>query len=273
LLAYAHFANKRGEVWAGMEELVGYTLLNEKTIRKATRLLLANGLMLDTGKCRGATGKIPLYQLPLNSATNPPKNGGIAATTNPATNPPPILQQSSHQSSSYPPKIGSIDIGGAATNPEPGTRNPENDDKKTLDNSLAGGVVKGPLAAPLKSLLSSLSHSEEERTSWREEAIKDARKLFPNAPDIERHVDGVAESIRAKGDKPTAKWVLNALRRNPPRIPDQCEGYVYKGKFIPAKEANELAKNNTEIQLGAKPAIRHADGRIVEIGTQTKIPK
>ena len=40
------------------------------------------------------------------------------------------------------------------------------------------------------------------------------------------------------------------------------EGYVFRDKFIPSNEANELAKQNHELLFEARRVIRYQDGRI-----------
>jgi Helix-turn-helix domain len=116
LLSLAHFANKHGESWPGLDSLVEYSLASKNTVKAAIKILIEDKEIFDTGKRRGETGRVPVYQLPLNETSNGPVMG--------------------QQWASNETKSGPIVIGESVPIPDPGSLN-HIDDGKSWDPKLA----------------------------------------------------------------------------------------------------------------------------------------
>lgn len=117
-----------GEVlcWPSYAFLSKRTGLNVKTVESAVYDLRTGGLIVDTGKRRGDTGKVVVYRLNTtktggisqgpqepptggNDESNAPKSGGITPPPNPPTfsgNPPKSGEQSPQNMPVIPPKVG-----------------------------------------------------------------------------------------------------------------------------------------------------------------------
>lgn len=117
-----------GEVlcWPSYSFLSKRTGLNTKTVESAVYDLRMGGLIVDTGKRRGETGKVVVYRLNTTKTggispgpqqppsdgqedQNTPKTGGITEAANPPTssgNPPKSGEQSPQNLPAIPPKVG-----------------------------------------------------------------------------------------------------------------------------------------------------------------------
>jgi hypothetical protein len=89
----------------------------------------------------------------------------------------------------------------------------------------------------------------------------------PNAQQTHSHPVVQNKGNNGKKDTFLQKDSLPSEGHTPPAIANRSslvfeEGYVFRDKFIPSNEANELAKQNHELLFEARPAIRHQDGRI-----------
>lgn len=82
LMCFANYTTEYGTTWCSNETLMQMTGMDTKTVNKWTRELEADGVLMDTGKRGGTTGKIKVYKIVLSEThpktevlPNTPKNG------------------------------------------------------------------------------------------------------------------------------------------------------------------------------------------------------
>lgn len=82
LLALADNADARGICWPSVEELCRKTSQNRKTVMAGLAQLEENGIIVDTGKREGRTGKVKIYKLTLQDDAKSTVNGTIKSLEN-----------------------------------------------------------------------------------------------------------------------------------------------------------------------------------------------
>lgn len=86
LVLLGNYAGDRGITYPSIPSLAKATALTEETVRTSLDKLVAAGLIADTGKKAGATGKIRVFQFPAeawSSAEQSPNGLGIQSPNNP----------------------------------------------------------------------------------------------------------------------------------------------------------------------------------------------
>ena len=63
LFCIANYADERGFAYPSIERLVRDTSQNRKTVMKSVASLIESGLLADTGKRVGSTGRVPIYEI------------------------------------------------------------------------------------------------------------------------------------------------------------------------------------------------------------------
>ena len=71
LTALADYASERGRVFATQVTLAKDMECNPKTVALHLPRLIADGLLIDTGRRTGANGQTPIYQLAITPRTDP----------------------------------------------------------------------------------------------------------------------------------------------------------------------------------------------------------
>lgn len=102
LVVMSNYAGSNGECFTSIAKIAHETGLDDRTVRKNLRLLVAENFIVDTGRKIGRTKQIPVFVLSSYAAwLNPPKNGSL-----PDSNPPKNVGKDSQKCISNPPKNG-----------------------------------------------------------------------------------------------------------------------------------------------------------------------
>jgi hypothetical protein len=107
LVALCDYCGDSGTAYPGLETLCRMTALSEDTVTRCLDALVADGLISDTGKRAGNTGRVKVYQLQdeayLNRKIKSPQGAEITPQGNPRT----IPAQSPHNPRTIPASCGS----------------------------------------------------------------------------------------------------------------------------------------------------------------------
>ena len=155
LVAMANFASEDGFSYVTIGTICGMTSLSDNTVRSALLSLVDGGLLEDTGRTCGNTGRVKIYQFPpaarYSKSDEPAMERSLKKAKKGSSNPSTIPQQSLNNPSTIPQQslngcgISIIDQP-LTVNREPGTREPSKPSKKSKDpNTRPAQEVAGKL--------------------------------------------------------------------------------------------------------------------------------
>lgn len=147
LLSLADRADEYHRCYPSIERLVNDTGLNRKTVQAGLVKLEGQGFITDTGKRKGPTRRVKVWQLDLSVTGKPakkakikndPENGTIKNEEKAAPNDP---------ENGNDPKNGNIPENGTLNDPENGTLNDPKNGTQNLTGNLTRNLCTSPAAA------------------------------------------------------------------------------------------------------------------------------